>query len=64
MTTKDAPYPVLDIFPDEEVEMKILLLCLVWYLFSVVHGNGDGSRDVHFYILLGMYLLLDRQCPW
>ena len=41
----DASYPAIDFFPDEVVKMKFSLICLVWYLFSTVHGNKHLPRD-------------------
>ena len=41
----DASNPAIDFFPDEVVKIKLLLLCLAWYLFSTVHGNKHLPRD-------------------
>ena len=51
----DASNPATDFFPDEVVKIKLLLLCLAWYLFSTVHGNKNlliGSKEDEFSITI------------
>ena len=44
MVTRDTPYLGIDTFLDVVVKKIFSLLCLEWYLFTVVHLNGYLTR--------------------
>ena len=47
MVTRDIPHLTIHIFLDVVVEMKFLLLSLVWYLFNVVSDNRYLTRGTN-----------------